>query len=78
MIFRSIGLFGRYQDVAVKATLNEIREHLEQRGRSVFLGDTTHQEIAGLRVSARQGGMRMHAQQHSSRPSALRSVQYMF
>ena len=50
MIFRSIGLFGRYQDVAVKATLNEIREHLEQRGRSVFLGDTTHQEIAGLRV----------------------------
>ena len=50
MIFKSIGLFGRYQDVAVKATLNEIREHLEQRGRSVFLGDTTHQEIEGLRM----------------------------
>ena len=50
MIFRSIGLFGRYQDAAVKATLNEIRGHLEERGRSVFLGDTTHQEIEGLRI----------------------------
>ena len=50
MIFRSIGLFGRYQDAAVKSTLNEIREHLEQRGRAVLLGDTTHQEIQGLRI----------------------------
>ncbi|HCX87704.1 MAG TPA: NAD kinase [Gammaproteobacteria bacterium] len=50
MIFRSIGLFGRYQDAAVKATLSEVRSHLEQRGRSVFLGDTTHQEIKGLRI----------------------------
>ena len=50
MIFRSIGLFGRYQDAAVKSTLDEIREHLEQRGRTVLLGDTTHQEIQGLRI----------------------------
>ena len=50
MIFKSIGLFGRYQDAAVKATLNNIREHLEQRGCTVLLGDTTHQEIQGLRI----------------------------
>ena len=50
MDFRSIGLFGRYQDVAVKAILADIQTHLEHRGRSVFLGDTTHQDIEGLRI----------------------------
>ena len=50
MIFKSIGLFGRYQDAAVKTTLNNIREHLEKRGCTVLLGDTTHQEIQGLRI----------------------------
>ncbi|MGB1683447.1 MAG: NAD(+)/NADH kinase, partial [Arenicellales bacterium] len=51
MSFKSIGLFGRYQDPAVKALLGEIRLHLEKRGLKVFLGDTTHQEIEGLRIT---------------------------
>lgn len=50
MPFQAIGLFGRYQDAAVQATLGQIRSHLEARGRSVFLGDTTHQAIEGLRI----------------------------
>ena len=50
MVFRSIGLFGRYQDPAVKVTLTEIQEHLERRGRAVFLGDTTHHGIEDLRL----------------------------
>ena len=50
MIFRSIGLFGRYQDPAVKVTLTAIKEHLERRGRVVFLGDTTHHGIEDLRL----------------------------
>ena len=51
MAFNAIGLFGRYQDAAIKATLTQIRSHLEARGNVVFLGDTTHQEIDGLRIS---------------------------
>ena len=51
MAFNAIGLFGRYQDAAIKATLAQIRSHLEARGNVVFLGDTTHQEIDGLRIS---------------------------
>ena len=51
MAFNAIGLFGRYQDTAIKATLTQIRSHLEARGNVVFLGDTTHQEIDGLRIS---------------------------
>ncbi len=51
MPFKSVGLFGRYQDAAVKALLGEIRSHLESRNVSVFLGDTTHQEIDGLRIA---------------------------
>jgi len=51
MPFKSVGLFGRYQDAAVKALLGEIRSHLESRKVSVFLGDTTHQEIDGLRIA---------------------------
>ena len=51
MAFNAIGLFGRYQDTAIKATLTQIRSHLEARGNVVFLGDTTHQEIEGLRIS---------------------------
>ena len=51
MAFDTIGLFGRYQDAAIKATLAQIRSHLEARGNVVFLGDTTHQEIDGLRIS---------------------------
>ena len=51
MAFNAIGLFGRYQDVAIKATLTQIRSYLEARGSVVFLGDTTHQEIDGLRIS---------------------------
>ena len=51
MAFNTIGLFGRYQDAAIKATLAQIRSHLEARGNVVFLGDTTHQEIDGLRIS---------------------------
>ena len=50
MVFRSIGLFGRYQDPAVKVTLTEIQEHLERRGCAVFLGDTTHHGIEDLRL----------------------------
>ena len=50
MVFRSIGLFGRYQDPAVKVTLTEIQEHLERRDRAVFLGDTTHHGIEDLRL----------------------------
>ena len=51
MAFNAIGLFGRYQDAAIKATLTQIRSHLEARGNVVFLGDTTHQEIDGLRIN---------------------------
>ncbi|MBT4357316.1 MAG: NAD kinase [Proteobacteria bacterium] len=51
MAFNAIGLFGRYQDAAIKATLAQIRSHLEARGSVVFLGDTTHQEIDGLRIN---------------------------
>jgi NAD+ kinase len=50
MIFKSAGLFGRYQDSEVRVTLTAVRAHLEQRGLAVYLGDTTAETIKGLRI----------------------------
>ena len=39
--FTSAGIFGRYQDANVQATLSTLQAHLESRGLEVYLGDTT-------------------------------------
>jgi NAD+ kinase len=48
--FASAGIFGRYQDTDVQATLSTLRTHLESRGLEVYLGDTTASNIPGPRI----------------------------
>ena len=48
--FTSAGIFGRYQDADVQATLSILQRHLETRGLEVYLGDTTASNIPGRRI----------------------------
>ena len=50
MVFKSAGLFGRYQDQAVEETIASLQVFLEQRGLKVYLGNTTASKISGIRV----------------------------
>ena len=47
---KTIGLFGKYGDSSVEATLNQVRRLLKSFGATVLLGDTTAAEISGARV----------------------------
>ena len=50
MQISSVGLFGRYKDPAVSTTLDALRKHLENRDISVYIGDTTADNITGTRI----------------------------
>jgi len=50
MQISSIGLFGRYKDPDVSTTLDALRKHLENRDISVYIGDTTADNISGTRI----------------------------
>ncbi|MEO1840745.1 MAG: NAD(+)/NADH kinase, partial [Pseudomonadota bacterium] len=50
MQFSSVGLFGRYKDPDVSTTLDALRKHLENRDISVYIGDTTADNISGTRI----------------------------
>ena len=48
--FTSAGIFGRYQDADVQATLSTLQRHLEACDLEVYLGDTTASNIPGRRI----------------------------
>ena len=50
MQISSVGLFGRYKDPDVSTTLDALRKHLENRDISVYIGDTTANNISGTRI----------------------------
>tara|TARA_B100000029_G_C17588212_1_gene961749 strand:+ start:1299 stop:2159 length:861 start_codon:yes stop_codon:yes gene_type:complete len=50
MVFKSVGLFGRYQDSGVEKTISYLQSFLKKRGIEVFLGDPTASEISGTRI----------------------------
>ena len=50
MQISSVGLFGRYKDPDVGTTLDALRKHLENRDISVYIGDTTADNITGTRI----------------------------
>ena len=50
MQISSVGLFGRYKDPDVSTTLDALRKHLENRDISVYIGDTTANNITGTRI----------------------------
>ena len=50
MQISSVGLFGRYKDPGVSTTLDALRKHLENRDISVYIGDTTADNISGTRI----------------------------
>ena len=50
MQISSVGLFGRYKDPDVSTTLDALRKHLENRDISVYIGDTTADNISGTRI----------------------------
>ena len=50
MQISSVGLFGRYKDPNVGTTLDALRKHLENRDISVYIGDTTADNISGTRI----------------------------
>ena len=50
MQISSVGLFGRYKDPNVSTTLDALRKHLENRDISVYIGDTTADNISGTRI----------------------------
>ena len=50
MQISSVGLFGRYKDPDVSTTLDALRKHLENRQISVYIGDTTADNITGTRI----------------------------
>ena len=50
MQISSVGLFGRYKDPDVSTTLDALRKHLENRDISVYIGDTTADNITGTRI----------------------------
>ena len=50
MQISSVGLFGRYKDPEVSSALDAVRKHLENRDISVYIGDTTADNITGPRI----------------------------
>ena len=50
MRISSVGLFGRYKDPGVSTTLDALRKHLEDRDISVYIGDTTADNVSGTRI----------------------------
>ena len=50
MQISSVGLFGRYKDPDVSSALDAVRKHLENRNISVYIGDTTADNITGPRI----------------------------
>ena len=50
MQISSVGLFGRYKDPHVSTTLDALRKHLENRDISIYIGDTTADNISGTRI----------------------------
>ena len=50
MQISSVGLFGRYKDPNVSTTRDALRKHLENRDISVYIGDTTADNISGTRI----------------------------
>ena len=50
MQISSVGLFGRYKDPDVSSALDAVRKHLENRDISVYIGDTTADNISGTRI----------------------------
>ena len=50
MKISSVGLFGRYKDPDVSSTLDALRKHLENRDISVYIGETTADNITGTRI----------------------------
>ena len=50
MQISSVGLFGRYKDPDVSTTLDALRKHLENRDISVYIGETTADNITGTRI----------------------------
>jgi len=50
MQISSVGLFGRYKDPGVSTALDALRKHLENRDISVYIGDTTADNITGTRI----------------------------
>lgn len=51
MAFRSVGLFGKYQDPSVHDSIDTLRAHLEARGVGVLIGETTSEAIEGPRIT---------------------------
>lgn len=45
-MFKTIGIFGKYNDASVQQPISELAEHLESRDIKVKIGDTTAEEIA--------------------------------
>ena len=50
MQISSVGLFGRYKDPDVSSALDAVRKHLGNRDISVYIGDTTADNITGTRI----------------------------
>ena len=50
MQISSVGLFGRYKDPDVSSALDAVRKHLENRDISIYIGDTTADNITGTRI----------------------------
>lgn len=50
MQFRSVGLFGKYNDASVHGSIDAVRGFLEARGIAVRIGATTAEAIGGQRL----------------------------
>ncbi len=44
-MFKTIGIYGKYNDSTVKGAVTELSSYLENKGKTVLLGGTTSQEI---------------------------------
>jgi len=44
-MFKTIGVFGKFQDISVEKPLKKITQHIENKGIKVKIGHTTASEI---------------------------------
>jgi len=45
-VFKTVGIYGKYNDASVQDALSALSNHLESKGVHVLIGDTTAREIA--------------------------------
>lgn len=45
-LFKTVGIYGKYNDASVQGALSELTKHLEKKGVNSLIGNTTSTEIA--------------------------------